>query len=69
MKLREREGHRVDSGSHSKVIYRWWMVYRAAALPVLAGLADVEGIGHTAPNASGALCIEMSNFQSISYLM
>ena len=22
VKLREREGHRVDSGSHSKVIYR-----------------------------------------------
>ena len=32
-------------------------VYRTAALPVLAGLADVEGISHTAPNASGALCI------------
>ena len=31
-------------------------VYRTAALPVLAGLADVEGISHTAPNASGALC-------------
>ena len=27
----------------------------SAPLPVLAGLADVEGIGHTAPNASGAL--------------
>ena len=26
------------------------------ALPVLAGLADVEGICHTTPNASGALC-------------
>ena len=26
VKLREREGHRVDSGSHSKVIYGWWMV-------------------------------------------
>ena len=31
-------------------------VYRTAALPVLAGLADVEGICHTAPNTSGALC-------------
>ena len=26
VKLRERERHRVDPGSHSKVIYRWWMV-------------------------------------------
>ena len=26
VKLREREEHRVDSESHSKVIYRWWMV-------------------------------------------
>ena len=33
-------------------------VYRTAALPVLAGLADIEGISHTAPNASGALCLE-----------
>ena len=32
-------------------------VYRTAALPVLAGLADVEGICHTAPNTSGALCL------------
>ena len=31
-------------------------MYRTAALPVLAGLADIEGISHTAPNASGALC-------------
>ena len=32
-------------------------MYRTAALPVLAGLADVEGISHTAPNARGSLCI------------
>ena len=32
-------------------------VHCTAALPVLAGLADVEGISHTAPNARGSLCI------------
>ena len=32
-------------------------MYRTAALPVLAGLADVEGISHTAPNTRGALCL------------
>ena len=32
-------------------------MYRTAALPVLAGLADVEGISHTAPNARGSLCV------------
>ena len=36
-------------------------VYRTAALPVLAGLADVEGISHTAPNTSGALCSSVVN--------
>ena len=43
--IRQSSQHRQSSCS----------VHCTAALPVLAGLADVEGISHTAPNTRGAL--------------
>ena len=37
-------------------------VYRTAALPVLAGLADVERVTTHSSNASGALCAVLALF-------